>query len=189
VEAITSTRLTPVGAVVDVKAFMAFTEKERRYLTGEVYKPDRGKFITTGVPGKPYFMALMHCVTAATHCIRKSGMKVNFVFDRQEQFERNAVQLFQRACEKAQPEQFRKRLGDVAFKDKKQLGALQAADLLAHACYRRNKSQVGQNSELDFITENISPMSRRQIAMYDETSLSDLMSVMPDHVRQSWQDM
>jgi hypothetical protein len=50
---------------VDVKAFMAFTEKERRYLTGEVYKPDRGKFITTGVPGKPYFIALMHCVTAA----------------------------------------------------------------------------------------------------------------------------
>jgi hypothetical protein len=76
VKAITSTRVTPVDAVVDVEAFMAFPEKERKYLTGAVYKHDRGKFITTGVPGKPYFLALMHCVIAATHCVRKAGINV-----------------------------------------------------------------------------------------------------------------
>ncbi|MCA9469307.1 MAG: DUF3800 domain-containing protein [Nitrospira sp.] len=189
VKAITSTRLTPVGAVVDVRAFMAFTERERRYLTGAVYKHDRGKFITTGVPGKPYFMALMHCISAATHCIRRSGLKVNFVFDRQDQYQGNAIQLFQRACEEAQPEQFRKRLGEIAFRDKSNMGALQAADLLTHACYRRTKLEVGQNSELDFITKNISPMSRKQIAIYDEASLSDLLSKMPEHIRQSWKDL
>ncbi len=52
VESITSSRLTPVGAVVEAKAFMAFLKNERRYLTGAVYKHDLGKFITTGVPGK-----------------------------------------------------------------------------------------------------------------------------------------
>lgn len=189
VEAITSSRLTPVGAVVDVKAFMAFPENERRYLTGAVYIHNRQRFISTGVPGKPYFLAFMHCVTAATHCIRRSGLKINFVFDRQEQYEGNAVELIIRAGQKAKPEQFRRRLGEITFKDKKDVEALQAADLLAHACYRRNKSQVGENSELDFITEKISPMSRRQIAIYDEKSLSDFMSQMPEYVRQSWQDM
>jgi hypothetical protein len=187
IQAITSSRLTPVGAIVDIQAFLAFTEKERRYLTGAVFKHDRKKFISTGVPGKPYFLALMHCVVAATHCVRKAGLKVNFIFDRQEQYEGNAVQLFQRACQKAQPEQFRKRLGDIDFKDKQNVGALQAADLLAHACYRRTRMPVGRNAELDFITENISPMSRRKIAVYDETSLSEFISEMPDHVRQSWQ--
>jgi hypothetical protein len=131
----------------------------------------------------------MHCVTAATHCIRRSGLKIHFVFDRQEQYEGNAVELIIRAGQKAKPEQFRRRLGEITFKDKKDVEALQAAGLLAHACYRRNKSQVGENSELDFITEKISPMSRRQIAIYDEKSLSDFMSQMPEYVRQSWQDM
>ena len=78
--------------------------------------------------------------------------KVNFVFDRQNEYEPHATALYRRAIQQAQPPEFRNQLGGLTFKDKTGVAGLQAADLFAHAAYKRSGRLVGINEELDLVT-------------------------------------
>src|SRR5262249_8317912 len=158
---ITSATVTVVGAIVKVAAFEKLSRNERRYLTGAPFSPFRQRFTLSGAPARPYFAVFSECIVQAAKCVKGPGSQVNFVFDRQDQLSGHARQLFEYALQKGIPE-FREHLGELSFKDKKGIGGLQAADLLAHTVYRRAGTRVGVNAELDMATLRLRPMTHRR---------------------------
>jgi len=125
--------LTPIGAAVDIRAFEALSESERRLLTGCFIHSRRG-LINSGAPTKPFFAAFVHCVTEAARTA-KGGAVVDFMFDRNATF---APQIEQQVAviRKHGPPEFVGRLGRIDFGPCAQSPGLQAADLVAYA-YRR----------------------------------------------------
>ena len=83
--------------------------------------------------------------------VRNPKWQVNFYFDRQNVLAPYALEYYQRAKVLAPP-RLAKRLGDITFKSSAGVGALPAADMLAHACYRRASTPVGKRDELDMVT-------------------------------------
>lgn len=132
--AITSLKLNPVGALVDVIGFHQYTEDERRLLTaGQV--THRGKWIQTGAPTKPYFIAFWKVVTSAVEVSDRADWKVEFVFDLQDQYESLALKTYARLkSELGEP--YCGRLGPASFESRHAALGLQAADLLAYCWHQ-----------------------------------------------------
>jgi hypothetical protein len=129
--------LTPIGLVIDQEAFFQLTTTERHYLTGRMFNRQKGRWTGSGAPTKPYFLGFIECLSMAAACVRKPGLRVNFVFDQQKHYAANALRLFQ--INKEHVPFLRNRLGECVFKERGGVGGLQVADLLAHACHRRGR--------------------------------------------------
>jgi hypothetical protein len=186
VGAITSTNFTPIGGVVEVAAFRKLTLSERKYFTGAVYRPHLGRFVTSGAPSRPWAVGFVECLHAATRAARRDGEKVDFIFDRQNEYAPHATELYERAKEKAEPAEFRDQLGELAFKDKAGVGGLQAADLFAHAAYRRSGLPVKVNDELDLVTLRLRAMTHRRIVHFDEATFRGRLHEVPSMIRARW---
>lgn len=185
--AILNSAITPVGAVVDMKAFRALSLAERRYVTGAAYSPAKRKWTFTGAPATPYFCGFTCCIGLAAARLKKPGWKVHYFFDRQEQYAKHALRYFQRAVNQA-AEPLRSALGEIAFKDKETVGGLQAADLLANACYSRASKRVGMDPILDKITEQLAKISGERIMRLDDEGLREYLTPIPDGVRDAWSE-
>ncbi|MDP6372793.1 MAG: DUF3800 domain-containing protein [Vicinamibacterales bacterium] len=183
----TAAFMTPIGAVVDVKAFFRLTEGERRFLTGGAIEKKKGsarpRWMRTGAPTKPYFVGFSQCVVDAALCVRKPGLRVNFVFDQQNEFNGHALRIFQDASTAVPRDELKTRLGELIFKRKDGVGGLQAADLLAHAAYRRTGTLVGDHAELDMVTSRIRQMTHEKIRFFDRDMFEDRLSKVPGPVR------
>ena len=132
VEVITTSSVKPIGAVVDVKDFQARTEPERKWLTGATYSPEFRKWEDSGSPNRPYYLGFNECLESAAARVKNPKWQVSFSFDRQNVLAPYALEYYQRAKVLAPP-RLAKLLGDITFKSSAGVGALQAADMLAHA--------------------------------------------------------
>jgi hypothetical protein len=129
VSTIVSAGIYPVGASLVLADWDRLSLNERRFLTGAAYSPKRKRFLTTGAPGKPYFVPFQDCVTrVATSCAE--GEKAHFSFAQNSQFAGYAADLYKLI--RAHPLPFEPHLGNVSFPTPRQSVQLQAADLL---CY------------------------------------------------------
>ena len=72
-------RIFPIGGAVDVKAFMSYSEGERRYLTSAQIKQS-GKWVTTGAPTRPYQLAFPLFLTEAAQAAKGDAV-IQFVLD------------------------------------------------------------------------------------------------------------
>lgn len=87
--------------------------------------------------GSPYLMAFEWCIVemrqqASTY---PAGEQINFVFDRQKEFQGRAKELYDQALQ--MPElSFHSRLGSLSFASRRDVVSLQAADILAYEAYR-----------------------------------------------------
>jgi hypothetical protein len=132
--AITSLRLYPIGALVDVQAFHQYTEDERRHLTaGKVTA--RGKWIQSGAPTKPYFLAFWKAVTSAVEVSDRTDWKIEFVFDLQTAYESLALSTYAR-LKKELDASYSNRLGAASFESRRSAFGLQAADALAYSWHQ-----------------------------------------------------
>jgi hypothetical protein len=109
---------------------------------------------------------------------------LHFIFDRQDQFAPYATRYFQKALRHGLPP-IRRQLGDLAFKSKVGVGGLQAADLLAHACYRRTETE-GRDALLDYVTGRLEPIARERIVLFDETTMRVRIKTAPEELRRRW---
>lgn len=128
--AISKRLLYPVGMAVNVKAFMSYSEGERRYFTGAIVRQS-GRFTRlTGTPNKPYHLAVP-CFfdDAVDHA--KSETQVHFIFDRNDVEEKYVLRAYNEMRDKSHYPK-RARLGELTFADRKDEPGLQAADLYAH---------------------------------------------------------
>jgi hypothetical protein len=122
---------------------------------------------------------------AAVDNVNKPGWKVSVVWDRQNEFAGLAKQLFETGLRIGVPP-MKERLGELVFRGKEGVGGLQAADLLAHTCYKRASISVGAKEELDIATIRLKPMTHKKIRLYDEQGLRELLERFMGHARQHW---
>ena len=86
-------RLRAIGGAIDVKAFKALTQGEKRYVTGG-WVTDDGKWLASGAPSKPsapYFFALLLFLIEALSEAAPDA-RINLIFDRQNVVKGRAVQ-------------------------------------------------------------------------------------------------
>jgi hypothetical protein len=133
-DAVGSLKLHPVGALVDVRAFRGYTEDERRFITGG-HASVAGKWVHSGAPTKPYYLAFWKAVMSALERPAPDGWKMEFVFDQQHVLAPLALRLYARLKnELGQPHS--SRMGSATFESRDVAIGLQAADLLAHCWYQ-----------------------------------------------------
>jgi len=141
-------RVTPIGAVIDVLEFQRRTLAERRFFTGGLIARGRKRWLTTGAPSRPYFLAFQSCIAQALHCA-KTGKVVHFVFDQQDTFAPLALQVFNEARVLLTADDSKK-MGGCVFLSRKEAPPLQAADLLAHCWYAYGKSGESLSREREY---------------------------------------
>ena len=119
----------------------------------------------------------------AARLTTKAGWKVNIVWDRQNEFAGHAKTVFQTGL-RLGVDGVKNKLGELMFKDKSGVGGLQAADLLAHASYKRTSLDVGVNAELDMATLRLRPMTHKRIRLYDREGLRRRLEFVDPSIRE-----
>lgn len=135
--AIHYTSIRPLIGAVNVSDFMTFPKGARKFLTGGSFKSTAGKpgkFISSGSPAQPYYLAFMRFID---HALKQSEphTRVNFIFDQQNVLEGWAQELFRQILADLRERQEEGRVGLVAFGSRQQYTELQVADLNAHLIY------------------------------------------------------
>ena len=171
IEALSLPVLRPTGAVVHVDAFRALTLDERRWLTGGAKRRGAHKWHNQGSPNRPYYLGFMDCLEGATNYVQHPHTKVNFFFDQQSVLAPHALRFYQLARAHLR-DPMTPKMGDIAFKGKAGIGALQAADLLAHVLYRMEAT--GARRQPEFVAAgravNVA-IQRDKIVDYTERAL------------------
>jgi hypothetical protein len=118
------------SSAVDVPTFKAFTEDERRYLTGGWHNGMRWK--SEGAPSKPYFLPFHHCIIQSAAHVPPDGLLYP-IMSRQDQYEMKGLELYEQLLNSKPSLQCRAKLADeMVFSNPKKVGGLQAADLAAY---------------------------------------------------------
>jgi hypothetical protein len=94
----------------------------------------------------PYFLCFQQimelCSSLVTGGLSKAA--VSFIFDRQDEFQGRAREIFVSMKADRSTLHYKARLGTLTFSDRKQAAPLQAADFLAYECYKwLDKTQYG----------------------------------------------
>jgi hypothetical protein len=169
--------ITPIGAIVDVRAFKALSCAERQYVTG-CFLDHRFRMIGTGAPSRPYFAAFVRCVVQAAKCARGRAT-VDFVFDQNETF----MPLVQKQYEiitKLAEEDFCRRLGTLSFRSSKSVGGLQAADLAAYCLYHQSVGGYQRKPDLAAAIVRLGDVfheSKGRLTIYSERNLRKTLSL------------
>jgi len=125
-------RIVGIATGVHVEPYArvrAELEKYRRFLPGQ---PGSGSI------GDPYFLAFQRAVEAVcgvTIVGLPSTERIGFTFDRNDELGGRALQLYALLADSPNLP-YAKRLGQIAFQDKRTMVPLQAADLLVYEAYR-----------------------------------------------------
>jgi len=135
-------KIHPIGAVLVVEAFNRLTYNQRRFLTGGALRD--GRFVTSGAPSKPYFLAFQSaCLGVAHHA--PVGGKAHFAFDLNKNFKGYALDLY--SLLKETDLKVKGRLGEIAFPTGQEVVQLQAADLFCYLDYQFCKRKVQNKNE------------------------------------------
>ncbi|HXE31667.1 MAG TPA: DUF3800 domain-containing protein [Terriglobales bacterium] len=116
--------LVPLVAGSVVPHFFALSELDR-------------SLITNGHPDVPYWNCLDQCiVAAAVEADRQENERVNFIFERQDEFKKVAEARFDEMKEPGGIWSRSARLGEIAFSRRTTIPGIQAADLLAYEAFK-----------------------------------------------------
>lgn len=124
-------RVYPACYGLFVDEFFGFSLNERRFLTGASWNGKR--FLTSGCPNKPYFVAFVECLKIVTDHTRIGRSHFFFGIDRPASEYAAPLFRYLRARSRAVD---REKLGDVAFPEAKKTPELQAADLFSYLSYK-----------------------------------------------------
>lgn len=187
-------RLSPIGGAVQVPSFDALTYGERRFLTGGNFTAD-GRWLTSGAPSKPYYLALEHLLVEALNRASEDTT-IHFLFDRQEVLGARAVQTFNEIVGRAparstsyctQPLVGVEKLGRLAFGKCSKEPCLQAADLLTHSWYSYlSRGAEGLSDERRYAMNQLT-RKRQDIRIYNTEGFELVLSKLPSEVRAALQ--
>ena len=133
VDCVLAHKMYPVGASIEMSLFNSLSYNLRRWLTGGVYDEGRRTWVKSGAPTKPYYWAFFQVLIGGA-AEAKSGVKVDFIFDRQDDFRKHALNLWNEFKDELQW-QTGDHLGTITFASRLERTALQAADLIAFCTY------------------------------------------------------
>lgn len=166
----------PFAGEVVLRDWRGLSYGERRYLTG-AYKRPSGK-LHGGAPHRPYQLCFAHAVVEVAAAV-KPGKKVEFVFDRQDQFAPLALELYQ-GSEDSLPKEHTRKLGGCTFEKKDDMPPLQVADLLAHCVYSRHDDPNPMRSRARLA----SAKGGFEVAIYDARSLEIILEMLSPEERE-----
>lgn len=134
----------------------------------------------------PYFIAMQDCmkgVLASVIAFPDRDVKVAMVFSDQVEFKYNAQHMFEAIRAKMPPE-VRGKIDPPDFRDMRNWGSLQAADMVAYEIYKERERtyyglprdrRYGYKRVLDiYETQDIDPLG---IRYYDAASVADIISL------------
>jgi hypothetical protein len=143
--------LQPIGAAVNAADFFAYSEDQRRYLTGaalrlrttwreDQFEVNERLLKHQSAPYRPYFVAFVGFLVDAIYaCSAAKEPEVQLSLDRKTESETRALEVFN-SLKSTVPEAAS--LVSLTFEDSEKEQGLQAADLLAYAWYRELTSNV-----------------------------------------------
>jgi hypothetical protein len=133
-KAIADSGVHPVCYGLIVSEFFNFSLAERRFLTGATWNAEQRRFLSSGSPNRPYFVAFTECLKIVS--LRASVVsKADFYFGTDRAVAKYAESLFRYL-------KWRSRIittdkfGRIAFPYASETPALQAADLFSYLSYR-----------------------------------------------------
>lgn len=119
--------------MIDVGAFRALNEYERRYLTGGEWRGSKWRI--SGAPKKPYFLPFQDVVIQGVQAVKRPGWKAHFYFDENKSLASFALQLYT-IIKRGSDSEFASRMGEMTFASGRERAGLQAADLFTYAWYQ-----------------------------------------------------
>lgn len=177
--AIGDNALNPVGAAITVGVFKDLPLNFRRWITGGIYDVERSKWKTSGAPSKPYFFAFHHALISGCRNA-KSGVVVDFLFDRQEEFSGLALNMWNDL--KKQPTKIATHLGGIGFYSRFERVSLQAADLIAYCGYY--VEEYREDAEMCDVRYAISKLLSVGLQVSDlDKAIAPLYAVYPAQLR------
>lgn len=137
-------RIRPVCYGVFTDDFLSLSISERRFLTGATWDGEKKKFLSSGNPNKPYFVAFIECLKVATaHC--PTAERVHFFFGTDRPASKYANGLFrylelrakamQRSKSAIYQEANPAKWGTIDFPKAGETPQLQVADLFSYLGY------------------------------------------------------
>jgi hypothetical protein len=178
--AIKSHKLHPFGIAVSVDEFNALPPNFRRWITGGRYDEIRGKWLTSGAPSKPWFFAFNHSLISG--CRKATdGVKVDFIFDRQQNFSPFAIQLWNELKGDVRFDAGL-RMGGIAFYSRFERVCLQASDLIAYCLYYVEEYRAdAKKTDVRYCISKL--VNSGMIAIDLNGAIEPLLKVYPEQLR------
>jgi hypothetical protein len=191
VKAINDTDIRPLLTAIDTKAFLGFSEAERRFLTGAFWSGKKQTWTgkVTGAPNRPFYLAF-ESVVAAGLSFTRPGKTLNFTFDRQHVlggYMREIYQAWQRG-ERGAPESVN-RMGSFIDDARMNHPGLQVADLLAYCTYRSLMIMFGRpcdqvlNDTSNALAPKLQHPTKYRGLWIDRQMMEGLLSKLPKQIR------
>lgn len=144
--AINTYRIYPVSCTIFNQEFFKCNERLRRYLTGGQVR--NAKFVTTGCPSRPYYLAFSLSVTTAASFLPVGPNWMIHYFCGLDRILSGYANDFFRQIKEHPSTKRRESLGVISFPYASHTPVLQAADLLAYAMYQHGLNKLSDwNSE------------------------------------------
>ncbi len=181
VEQIRIHEVKPIGACVSTEVFHRQSHNFRRWITGGQYDVERERWLSSGAPTKPYFF-VFHQALIRGCADAKPGVRVDFIFDRQDNFSSLVFNLWN--ILKGDPRwKGGAHLGGVAFYSRFERPCLQLADFLAFCLYHIEEySKEARNHHIRYA---ISRLVEEKVGVADmDKAIEVLQTVYPARLRE-----
>jgi hypothetical protein len=175
-EAINRTNISPVGAMIDVRAFRALDENERRKLTGGQWRGSKWRI--SGAPKKPYFLPFQDVVIQGVEAVKRPGYKAHFYFDENKQLSSFGRELYVHIKLSCEDPEFVSRMGEVTFASSRESAGLQAADLFAYTWYQYRLH--GRSAKPEVLTV-MDTLTRKgdELRYFSQQTMDELLGKIP----------
>lgn len=180
-DSIHANELKAIGGGLSYSRFNALPENMRRWLTGGRFDEQRGRWLSSGAPSKPYFFGFHQAVV--TSCkFAKSGVAVDFIMDRQENFSGLALETWNYFKTESRMHA-QQHLGDISFYSRFERVSLQASDLLAFSMY--HAEEYREECEKPLIRYAIHQLVKQNIHVQNlDKYIDHLLPVYPKQLRE-----
>lgn len=187
-------RIHPVCYGVFAEDFFSLSLPERRFLTGATWHAGKRKFLSSGNPEKPYFVAFTECLKIVGAYTPAVG-RVHFFFGSDRPAAEYATKLFRYLKRRTQLTRLAKipvdsrfsteKFGGIHFPLAKETPSLQVADLFAYLSYvymiERRASGDWQTPPGALLSNLLQNIKQANDAAYHSAQLMrDIISVVPN---------
>jgi len=179
--------LKVLGAGVDTQAFNRLTRGERQHLTGGFYYIPHGKFLRSGAPTKPYYLALQQLVLEAFQQ-SADGSIIHFILDRQKLLGARARELIKDmelvASNVSQSVLGDRKVGLIGHRSSAGFPPLQAADLHVNSWYGFYQRGADNMSNDRILAMNELALKRPAIKTFHESAIEAELAKIPAEIRE-----
>lgn len=175
-DAINRTNIFPVGAMIDVGAFRALNEDERRYLTGGKWRSEKWRI--SGAPTKPYFLPFQDVIIQGVEAVKRPRDRAHFYFDTNKQLSSFGRELYAQVRNGCEDAGFVSRMGDLTFASPSENPGLQAADLFAYCWYHFRLHGHSTKPEVQMVM-NVLTKKGDELNYFSKAAMDKLLGKIP----------